>query len=127
MPSHEHSTLCATISEIGAKIKRYRGRIVGAQNTKASLIEPLLEALGWDIRDFDEVHRDFRAKPSDKPVDYALKMLRRPRLFMEAKALGENLCDRKWISTSRERIGSLSMPVHSSSRGLLEEDMTKRC
>ena len=98
MAGHQQSTLCNTISEIGTKIKRYRGRAIGEQNTKASLIEPLLEALGWDIRDFDEVHREFRSNPSDKPVDYALKMLRRPRLFIEAKALGENLCDRKWIS-----------------------------
>lgn len=98
MPEQDQSPLCAAIAEIAAKIKRYRGRIIGEQNTKASLIEPLLEALGWDIRDFDEVHREFKAKPADKPVDYALKMLRRPRLFIEAKGLGENLGDRKWIS-----------------------------
>jgi hypothetical protein len=54
--------------------------------------------LGWDTRDLDEVHREFKARKSDKPVDYALQMLRKPRLFIEAKGLGEDLSDRKWIS-----------------------------
>jgi hypothetical protein len=62
------------------------------------LIEPLLEALGWDIRDPDEVHREFRPTSKDSPVDYALKLLRKPRLFIEAKGLGEHLGDRKWVT-----------------------------
>lgn len=31
-------------------------------------------------------------------MDYALKLLRRPRLFLEAKGLGEDMLDRKWIA-----------------------------
>ena len=80
------------------KIKRYQQRPLGEQNTKASLIEPLFEALGWDVRDADEVHREYKSRPADKPVDYALQMLRKPRLFVEAKGLGEHLADRKWVS-----------------------------
>jgi len=90
--------LTASIAQIAEKVRRYRDKAIGEQNTKASLIEPLLECLGWDIRDLDSVHREYRAKPRDKPVDYALKILRRPRLFIEAKGLGENLSDRKWVS-----------------------------
>lgn len=97
MTDSEHQRLVAAIESIASKIARYRGRTIGEQNTKASLIEPLLEALGWDTRDLDEVHREFKAKKSDKPVDYALQMLKRPRLFIEAKGLGENLSDRRWI------------------------------
>jgi len=85
------------IREATGRARKYRDRGIGEQNTKASLIEPLLEALGWDIRDPDEVHREYRSNPKDNPVDYALSILRKPRLFVEAKGLGETLSDRKWI------------------------------
>ena len=87
-----------TIKGVVEKIRRFKGRGIGEQNTKASLIEPILEALGWDIRDPDEVHREFKPVPRDSPVDYALKLIRKPRLFVEAKGLDENLSDRKWIA-----------------------------
>ncbi|HUW33352.1 MAG TPA: DUF2924 domain-containing protein [Planctomycetota bacterium] len=83
---------------LAPKALKHRDRRIGEENTKATLIEPVLEALGWDIRDCDEVHREFRAKSADSPVDYALKIMRTPRLFLEAKGLGEDLSDRKWIS-----------------------------
>lgn len=98
MPEKDYTTFRATIETLIAKIKRYQSRPLGEQNTKASLIEPLLEALGWDVRDADEVHHEYKARSKDKPVDYALQMLRKPRLFIEAKGLGENIGDRKWIS-----------------------------
>jgi hypothetical protein len=62
------------------------------------LIEPIIGALGWDVLDPDEVHREYRRRPSDNPVDYALMLLRTPRLFIEAKGLGENLDDTKWAN-----------------------------
>src|SRR5215210_1734040 len=77
---------------------RNRKENIGEQNTKAALIDPLLSALGWDIEDIDEVSREYRRKPQDNPVDYALFMLRSPRLFVEAKGLEKDLNDRKWIS-----------------------------
>ncbi len=80
------------------RIHKNRDRGIGEQNTKATLIEPILEALDWNIRDWDEVHREYRAKSVDSPVDYALKIMRTPRLFLEAKGLGENLAERKWIA-----------------------------
>jgi predicted type IV restriction endonuclease len=52
----------------------------GEENAKATLIEPVLEALGSNIRDGDEVHREYRSKSGDNPVDYALKIMRTPRL-----------------------------------------------
>ena len=42
------------------------------------------------------MRREFKRKPSDNPVDYAIFLMRTPRLFVEAKALGENLADDKW-------------------------------
>jgi len=80
------------------RILKDRDRRIGEQNTKATLVEPILEVLGWDIRDWDEVHREYRGKSADSPVDYALKIMRTPRLFLEAKGLGEDLADRKWVA-----------------------------
>jgi predicted type IV restriction endonuclease len=86
------------IRDVAAKIRRFQDRGLGEQNTKASLVEPVLEALGWDVRDPDEVTREFKPTSRDSPVDYALTVLRKPRLFVEAKGLGETLQDRKWIA-----------------------------
>ncbi|HVL12633.1 MAG TPA: hypothetical protein VM529_08715, partial [Gemmata sp.] len=67
------------------------------QDTKASLIEPVLEALGWDTRDPEQVRREFKTTPKDNPVDYAHLHMRQPRLMVEAKGLGEALDDQKWV------------------------------
>lgn len=75
-----------------------QGRAIGEENTKAGLIEPILAALGWDVRDPDEVHREYRRLPGDNPVDYALLILRVPRLLVEAKGIGERLDDPKWAN-----------------------------
>ena len=48
---------------------------------------PVLRALGWDIEDLEDVKLEYRRRP-DNPVDYALFLLRSPRLFIEAKSLG---------------------------------------
>lgn len=73
-------------------------RRLGEQNTKATLIDPILKALGWDLFDPDEVNREYRRRTHDNPVDYALLLSRTPRLFVEAKGLGENLDDPRWAN-----------------------------
>ncbi|MCX7410763.1 MAG: hypothetical protein NTZ32_22030 [Planctomycetales bacterium] len=98
MASQNTDNLEAVIKTVVAKIKRFKGQGFGEQNTKANLIDPILQALGWDIHDADEVHREFKPTSKDSPVDYALKIIRKPRLFVEAKGLDENLTDRKWIA-----------------------------
>jgi predicted type IV restriction endonuclease len=65
---------------------------------KASLISPIIEALGWDLRDPDEVSHEYRRKGADNPVDYALLLLRTPKLFIEAKGLGENPDVPRWAN-----------------------------
>jgi hypothetical protein len=90
--------LQTALREIAERASGLRARHIGEQNTKAALIEPVLRALGWNIEDLDEVHREYRRRPQDRPVDYALLLLRDPALFIEAKALGENLADRRWAS-----------------------------
>lgn len=98
MNEQETAKLRETIRDVVGKIRKYQDRSLGEQNTKASLIEPILEALGWAVRDPDEVYREFKPTSRDSPVDYALTILRKPRLFVEAKGLGETLSDRKWIA-----------------------------
>lgn len=77
---------------------RERKEIIGEENTKATLIDPLLEALGWDLREIDEVRREYRRKPQDNPVDYALFLNRTECLFIEAKSLEKDLSDHKWVT-----------------------------
>jgi len=97
MSDDQGARLLAVIRETVGRISRYRDRALSEQNTKTALIEPDLEALGWDIRDSDEVHREFKPTTKDNPVDYALNVLRKPKLLVETKPLGENLADRKWV------------------------------
>jgi predicted type IV restriction endonuclease len=83
--------LLDTLKQCVERLDRYRrpSQRVGESNTKAGLIEPIIAALGWDVLDPDEVHREYRRRPADNPVDYALLLSRTPRLFIEAKGLGE--------------------------------------
>jgi hypothetical protein len=94
------SELQDTLKRCAERVQRYRQlrQRVGESNTKAGLIEPIIAALGWDVLDPDEVHREYRRRPTDNPVDYALLLLRTPRLFIEAKGLGENLDDPRWAN-----------------------------
>ncbi len=93
------ASLEQTLADLRTKIQRYRGRApLNEENTKGTLIEPVLRALGWDVEDPEEVDREYRAERRDRPVDYALLVTRRPRLLVEAKALGCDLRDRKWIN-----------------------------
>jgi Restriction Enzyme Adenine Methylase Associated len=90
----------AAIEVIRKRIQQIRDRNegIGEQNTKAALIDPLLQALGWNLQDIDEIRREFRRKPQDNPVDYGLFLNRTACLFMEAKSLEKDLSDRKWVS-----------------------------
>jgi Type I restriction enzyme R protein N terminus (HSDR_N) len=70
---------------------------VSEEDTKRVLITPVVEALGWDIFDTDEVRNEYRHAAADNPVDYALFLARSPVLFIEAKPLGQALEDRRWM------------------------------
>jgi predicted type IV restriction endonuclease len=54
--------------------------------------------MGWELQEIDEVRREYRRKPQDNPVDYALFLNRTACLLIEAKSLEKDLGDRKWIS-----------------------------
>jgi hypothetical protein len=80
------------------RIERAKSTNLNEENTKITLIEPVLNALGWNTLDPEEVDREYRDQKGDNPADYALLVLREPKLLVEAKALGENLEDRRWAN-----------------------------
>lgn len=90
--------LAVELTKLADRIRKSAKSKINEQNTKASLIEPVLRALGWDTEDIDEVAREYRLKPKDSPVDYGLLTRRTPRLFVEAKGLNENLDDHRWAN-----------------------------
>jgi predicted transport protein len=66
-------------------------------NTKALLIEPMLAALGWDPGDVSVVEREVKVFDGTF-LDYALKLDGSAVLYVEAKGLGENLDDKKFVA-----------------------------
>ena len=64
-------------------------------NTVSALIVPLLEVLGWNIRDPDEVQMEYPIRIGEKTeyVDIALKINNRPVVFIEAKSVDTPLRD----------------------------------
>jgi predicted type IV restriction endonuclease len=102
MTEQQNVRLRQSIRDLAERARKLREQYsdpgLGEENTKASLIDPMLEALGWDIRNPDEVFREFRPNPRDNPVDYCLRLMRNTRLLIEAKGLGEDLKDRRWIA-----------------------------
>ena len=100
MTGSRRQTVDEALSGARGRIARIRDRgdKVGEQDTKAILIEPVLAALGWELDELDDVRREYRRKPQDNPVDYALLVFGRPLLFIEAKSLGTALNHRRCAS-----------------------------
>lgn len=91
--------LAEVLPTVRSRIEKYRGnRRFNEQNTKASLILPVLEALGWNTNDPEDVQWEYKPKPRHNPVDFALVLKRTPCLFLEAKALRESLHDDKLVT-----------------------------
>lgn len=84
------------VNKVRRTIKQVRDkrRSLGEENTKASMINPILTAMGWDLTDPTEVDHEHVTKAREK-VDYALMAAGSPTLFVEAKELGSNLDDNK--------------------------------
>ena len=97
MTPTDRDRLRRALADAAARIGRYRGTSFNEQDTKAVLIEPVLEALGWDTRDPEHVRREYKFHPHDNPVDYALHLARVPKLMVEAKGLNESMDDRRWV------------------------------
>ena len=85
------------IEELRHKLDRHRKENLKEYPTRTIFIDPMLQALGWDVRELDEVQLEY-STIDGKSVDYALKLNRRPVLFVEAKCLNDPLTDVKSIT-----------------------------
>lgn len=91
-------TVAETIPKALEAVAKLKARsAMNEANTKAHVIEPLLLALGWDPLDIDSVVREVRVYDGTF-LDYALKLSGTPRIYVEAKGLGERLDDKKFIA-----------------------------
>jgi hypothetical protein len=85
------------IENLRLQLDRHRKDGLKEYPTRTIFIDPLLAALGWDVRDPDEVVLE-HPTVDGKSVDYALKVLRKVVLHLEAKQLGDPLDDVKSIT-----------------------------
>lgn len=82
------------IIQLQEKVLAQKPLMNNEENTKQSLINPFLIALGYDVHNFNEVEFEFNAnfayKKCDK-VDYAIKFSDKPLFFIEAKKVSADL------------------------------------
>jgi hypothetical protein len=91
------NTIILCIESLQAKLEKHRKDDLKETPTRIIFTDVLLQALGWDVRDPDEVELECPTIDG-KSVDYALKINRRPVLFVEAKPLNDPLTDVKSIT-----------------------------
>jgi len=85
------------IESLRVQLDRHRKEGLKEYPTRTIFIDPLLAALGWDVRDPDEVELE-HPTVDGKSVDYAMKVNRKVVLHIEAKQLGDPLDDVKSIT-----------------------------
>ena len=85
------------IENLRIQLERHRKEGLKEYPTRTIFIDPLLAALGWDVRDPDEVELE-HPTVDGKSVDYAMKVNRKVVLHLEAKQLGDPLDDVKSIT-----------------------------
>jgi len=98
MSGKSDQKLVQILGVVATRIAKQRGAPFNEEMTKAALINPVLAALGWDLQNPDEVFLEFKHTPKANPVDYALCIRRTARLVVEAKALGQDLTEYKWVA-----------------------------
>ena len=85
------------IETLRIQLERHRKRGLKEYPTRTIFIDPMIGALGWDIRDPDDVDLE-HPTVDGKSVDYAFKINRKVVLHLEAKQLGDPLDDVKSIT-----------------------------
>jgi hypothetical protein len=89
--------VASCIEELQLSLERHRKENIKEYPTRVIFIDPMLQALGWDVRDPDEVQLEYPTVDG-KSVDYAPKINRKVALFIEAKALNDPLTDVKKLT-----------------------------
>jgi len=90
-------TIVMCIEGLQAKLEKHRKDDLKETPTRVIFTDVLLQALGWDIRNPDEVELECPTIDG-KSVDYALKIDDKSVLFVEAKPLNDPLTDVKSIT-----------------------------
>lgn len=85
------------INEIIRKYNNFKSRRIDEANTKRIFIEPILKSLGWDTSNIDEVEEEAPVFGGEN-VDYSLKINKKPKIYIEAKALKKTIDVNKFIS-----------------------------
>ncbi|MBL7135388.1 MAG: type I restriction enzyme HsdR N-terminal domain-containing protein [Candidatus Marinimicrobia bacterium] len=85
------------IEKLRIKLDKHRKDDLKEYPTRTIFIDPLLQVLGWDVRDPEDVELEYPTIDG-KSVDYAPKINRKPVLFIEAKPLNNPLTDVKSIT-----------------------------
>lgn len=88
-----------TLRELADRVKDYveRNTKLNESSTKAALIDPLLQWLGWRTTDPEEVRREWRHNAKAEPVDYALIVDGKMSLLIEAKSIHDPMrSDKGW-------------------------------
>ena len=83
-------TIAQAVTDIRKKYPNMDG-LKNEEETKQYVIERILEDLGWNHRDPEEVKREFRVKLSNDRPDYALNPNLPTAVFIEAKNATEPL------------------------------------
>ena len=92
------SELSQVLEKVRNKITQHQGKGITEADTKIAMIDPVLRALGWEFGNLDEVLLEYRKTPTDDPVDYALFLQGKLKLFVEAKALEQKVDGGKWAN-----------------------------
>lgn len=84
------------ITEILTTLNKYKetNRQLNEENTKMTLVVPLMEYLGYNPRNIDELESEYIADirgNSNEKVDYAIMKDGKPFIFIEVKPLGTTL------------------------------------
>jgi len=90
-------TLLQAVESLRAKLPDLRGHNLNEAGTRVVVIDPILVALGWDVRDPTKVHLEY-ATVDGKSADYALLVEGKPTILVEAKPLGDSLSDIKAVT-----------------------------
>jgi predicted type IV restriction endonuclease len=91
------SDLIECIESLQPKLEKHRNTDIKETPTRTIFIDPILLALGWDVRNWDDIQLEYPTIDG-KSVDYAAKVNEKSVLLIEAKALDDPLTDVKAIT-----------------------------
>jgi hypothetical protein len=68
--------VAAAVEVVRKRVQQVRDRkeLIGEQNTKAALIDPLLTAMGWELQEIDEVRIPTSIEFVHAPIPAELEM-----------------------------------------------------